>query len=343
MMKTLISFLFLLFIFTSAQTYAEPITKIAFGSCLNQAKPAPILTAIAESQPKAFIFLGDNAYIDSEDAEVFTSKYAQLAAMPEFQSLKNATDLYAIWDDHDYGINDGGVEFPAKEIARQAMMDFFEAPQNDIRRTRADGIYQSFWIEDQGKRIHLILPDLRWNREQLDRVTQEDYLKTRKPKHTGPFVINPDNQMLGETQWQWLEKALLEPADLIILGSSIQVIPEFTGWESWVNFPKDRERLLSLIKQHQLNKLILISGDRHLAEISKKPLTNKLSLREVTSSSLNKPYDGKSPNVYRVGERYGKENYGQIEIHWETAEVMMSIMDAQGKVVEQDSLTLTQH
>jgi alkaline phosphatase D len=39
----------------------------------------------------------------------------------------------AVWDDHDYGVNDGGGDFPAKEISRKAFLDFFNEPMASDR------------------------------------------------------------------------------------------------------------------------------------------------------------------------------------------------------------------
>ena len=41
-----------------------PLSRIAFGSCADQAKPQPIWDAILAYQPELFIFAGDNVYGD---------------------------------------------------------------------------------------------------------------------------------------------------------------------------------------------------------------------------------------------------------------------------------------
>ncbi len=92
--------------------------------------------------------------------------------------------------------------------------------------------------------------------------------------------------MLGEAQWQWFESELQKPSAIKIIGSSLQLLPEFTGWESWANFPSDRNRLLALIKKHQVNGVIIISGDTHWGEMSKITQDMDYPLWEVTSSGL---------------------------------------------------------
>jgi alkaline phosphatase D len=86
----------------------------------------------------------------------------------------------------------------------------------------------------------------------------------------GPYVPNPDpsKTILGEDQWRWLAEPLKVPAEVRLLVSSIQVVAEDHGWEKWMNFPHERERLFTLICDAGAEGLIVLSGDRHLAELS---------------------------------------------------------------------------
>ena len=74
--------------------------------------------------------------------------------------------------------------------------------------------------------------------------------------------------MLGEDQWRWLAEQLRVPAEVRLLVSSIQVVAEDHGWEKWMNFPHERERLFKLIRETGAEGVIILSGDRHLAELS---------------------------------------------------------------------------
>ena len=49
-----------------------------------------------------------------------------------YSKLRNTVDHLAIWDDHDYGINDGGGDFPHKAVAKELFLKFWKAPANDI-------------------------------------------------------------------------------------------------------------------------------------------------------------------------------------------------------------------
>ena len=55
--------------------------------------------------------------------------------------------------------------------------------------------------------------------------------------------------MLGAAQWAWLRAQLLQPAELRLIVSSVQVLAEGHGWEGWDNLPLERTKLLGLIDE----------------------------------------------------------------------------------------------
>lgn len=296
----------------------QVLTRIAFGSCLHQDKPQPIWDAILASEPELFIFLGDNIYGDSDDPAVLAAKYAQLAAQPGFQRLRERADILAIWDDHDYGRNDAGAEYPAREASRGLFMDFWQEPATSARRTQADGIYTSRSFGPPGRRVQVILPDLRWNRTPLRTVADAAALAARDAADMGPYepASASDASMLGEAQWRWLEAQFAEPAEVRIIGSSLQALATFTGWEAWANFPAERERLMTLLTAAHTSVNLIISGDVHWCEYSLLQLPATAPLAELTCSGLTETWSKISPNSLRVGAAHAVQNFGCIEIDW---------------------------
>ena len=69
---------------------------------------------------------------------VLKNKYQRLGAKPGFKALRAQTPIIAMWDDHDYGQNDAGKEYPHKEASRQIMLDFWEEPANSKLNIRID-------------------------------------------------------------------------------------------------------------------------------------------------------------------------------------------------------------
>ena len=320
------------------------IDKILFGSCSHQDKAMPILAAINQEQADLFVFLGDNIYGDTENMSQLADKYRRLGDIDGIKTLRKNTETIAIWDDHDYGENDAGAEYPEKEASRKLMLDFWQEPKNSARYTRKTGIYTSYMYGEAEQKVHVILPDLRWNRAPLNKVSTVDYLLKRKPNNMGPYSpSNVENaSMLGAEQWQWLEQELQKPSAIKIIASSLQLLPEFTGWESWANYPHDRKRLFALIKKYKVNGVLIISGDTHWGEMSKVSTAVDYPLWEVTSSGLTQEWKDVSPNKHRVGKPTSKVNYGEILINWqmENPSITLRLKNVDGAVFAEQVMRL---
>jgi alkaline phosphatase D len=324
----------------NAQQTTKSHFKIIFGSCLHQDKPQPIWQSIETEQADLLVLLGDNIYGDTKNMAVLEAKYKKQWLNPGMQKVLVKTPILGIWDDHDYGENDAGAEYPQKEASRQIMLDYFNEPKDSLRRTREDGIYTSYFVEYADVKVQIILPDLRWNRSALKSVSREEYLTHKAPQKLGPYLANVGESasMLGKEQWQWLEEELQKPADLRILGSSLQLLPEFSGWESWANFPNERQQLLTLLDTYNIDNLVIVSGDTHWSEFSKITQKNGKTLWDMTTSGLTEEWKSVSPNKHRVGQSYSKANYGVIELSGQ--QLLMSIKDVSGTTVMSQSIDL---
>lgn len=325
-------------------------TRIAFGSCAHQSKDQPIWDAILAAKPDLMILLGDNVYLDTRNVDDMKAKYAMLAAKPGFQRLRDAVPIVATWDDHDFGENDAGADYPMKHESRKLFCDFFGEAADSIRRSRPDGIYTDYLFGPQGQRLQIILPDLRWNRAPLKTIDMggQDYEHWAKARHAagqsvpGPYERQPEDEVsqLGESQWRWLEDRLAQPADLRILASSLQVVSDFPGWEAWINFTHDHQRLIQAIRAKRAQGLFCISGDTHYAELSRLDLNVPYPLWDFTSSGLTEVWPVLPPNARRVGEAYRSQNFGLIEIDWRAQAVTITIRDVSGGVRLEQTLRL---
>lgn len=313
------------------------LSRIAFGSCAHQDKPQPIWDRVDAFDPQLFLFLGDNIYGDTRDMAVLRAKYAKLAAKPGFQRLRRKTPCLAIWDDHDYGENDAGREYPMKQESKDIFLDFWMEPTASPRRSRA-GNYTSTIIGPEGRRVQIIMPDNRWFRSGLLGITEE-------PKDRGPYLVNSDPAatMLGAEQWDWLEAELKKPAELRIFASSTQVLADAPGYEAWINYQADHQRLLDLIDFADVNGLIMISGDTHYAELSRLAEGVSYPLYDLTSSGLTEVWHLLGPNRLRVGEGFMGQNYGRVLIDWEQRdpEIRLEVESVEGKIVIAQTLRLS--
>jgi alkaline phosphatase D len=86
------------------------------------------------------------------------------------QTMFANTPTIGIWDEHDFGENDAGSEYPQKEAFRQIILDYFNVHKDNLRRTRTYGIYTSHMLTQTNIKLQIILPDLRWNRSPLESV-----------------------------------------------------------------------------------------------------------------------------------------------------------------------------
>lgn len=344
-------------LFTSAiiaQAAEAPLERLLFGSCAKQDQPQPIWDAIVEAKPQRFVLLGDNIYGDSEDMDVLREKYALLGAQPGYMKLKRICPILATWDDHDYGKNDAGAEYKMRRESQQVFLDFFNVGPDDERRKR-DGVYSSTIIGPPGKRVQIVLLDARFFRSPLKKTTHK-----AEPGEgfRGVYSENTDADatMLGEEQWKWLEVELAKPAELRLLGSGVQFVANENGWETWGNFPKERELLLKLLRDKKVNGVVILSGDRHLAELSCLPASHAegigYPLYDVTSSSLNSPNKNMTKagvrfanelNAYRVGLTYFDVNHGAVLVDWNEPDpvVRLQVRDLKGGVVLQQRFPLS--
>jgi alkaline phosphatase D len=332
----------------------KPLSRIAFGSCAEQHRPQPIWDAVVAARPELFLFLGDNIYADTEDMEAFWAKYQLLGAQPGYQKLKETCPILATWDDHDLGANDAGGEYPKKKEAQKLFLDFFGVPEDSPRR-RQEGVYYSQVFGPKDQRVQIILIDTRYFRSKL----KTGFVSGEKGEgRHGKYAPNDDPAatVLGPKQWAWLEEQLHVPAELRILCSSVQAVADEHGSEMWGNFPRERQRLFELIRKTGAKGVVIVSGDRHLAEISRlAPETFGVGypIYDVTSSSLNTPSGNFTKagtrfaneiNSYRVGLTYFDTNFGFIDIDWTKTDpvVRLQVRDELGDVALQQRLTISQ-
>ncbi len=169
----------------SAAYCSDPLTRIAAGSCNRQDLPQPLWDSILKFKPQLWVWLGDNIYGDSDNMALLEEKWMEQKKNPGYRKLVDVCLIDGIWDDHDYGRNDAGSEYKWKSESQRLFLDFLDEPTASTRRTQS-GIYASRVFGPEGRRVCLILLDVRTHRV--------------APRTGG--------DILGEEQWVWLEKSL---------------------------------------------------------------------------------------------------------------------------------------
>ncbi|MDO1514232.1 alkaline phosphatase D family protein [Maribacter confluentis] len=302
---------------------------LAFGSCNKTELPNLLWDDIVDSKPNVWIWGGDNIYADTDDMSLLRAMYDAQQAVPGYSKLVNVTEVLGTWDDHDYGLNDGGLEYTSKDKSQQEFWNFMRVPMQSPLRTQKGVFRTKDFNMDQGS-IKIIILDTRYFRTPL--TPDHETKKRIKPNEYGIGTI------LGEGQWVWLENELLHSkADFNIIVSSIQFLSREHGFETWGNFPHEVDRLEQTIVKSKAKGVVLLSGDRHISEFSRKSLDGmEYPLIDFTSSGLTHTYRGFTgePNPYRVGKVIFTESFGLLNFNFKAKKIDFQIVGDGGVVLE---------
>ena len=304
----------LLLLLTTFSIHSQETYKIALGSCLHQDHPAPIWDAVKDNNIDSFFFLGDNIYGDVPSGLPWKLKRSYDKQKKVLPSWLMSKQIHVIWDDHDYGKNDGGGSYRFKEYAQDLYIDFWDIPDNDPRANR-EGIYYQQLQNINGLRVLFVGLDTRYFRSNI-KEKDDVYLPN----------LEPDATFLGDEQWEWLTDTLKQEHDLLILASSIQVLATEHRFEKWSNIPSERNKLLTLLESLD-SRVIVVSGDRHRAG-----LYQYNDITEITASSLNRPTYSEETDSLLLGKTYTENNFGLISIEKDIVEI--SVINVDNKTLE---------
>jgi alkaline phosphatase D len=316
-----------------------PLSRIALVSCIDQTEPQSIWRSVLQAQPELVVFAGDNVYASQQPwtRAQLDAAYAQQARNPDFVRLRRSVPALAIWDDHDYGVNDGGAEFPYKESSKAAFLDFWQVPPDSDRRRR-DGLYFAYTFGPPGQRMQVILLDTRWFRSSLKASPQRG---TPGMERYVPDA-DPSKTMLGDAQWRWLGLRLKEKADVRLVVSSIQVLAEGHGYERWGNLPLERQRLFDTVARSGAQGVIFASGDRHIGGLYKLDHGTPYPLLEITSSGVtHTARQNREPGPRRLGDPVTELHFGWVEIDWATHMLSLGLRGQNGQVLREHRVPLS--
>jgi len=316
---------------TTETTFQIPVKDsskitIAFGSCSDEDKAQPLWKDIIAEAPDLWIWLGDNIYGDTEDMKIMHGKYEMQKRNPGYKALMSSCPIIGTWDDHDYGVNDGGKDFIAKKESQQVFLDFLDTPKDDPIRNQ-EGVYDTYFLNHDLARVKVILLDCRYFRDSYEK-------ENKWP------IPNYGGSILGYDQWEWLDEELTKKdADVTIIATGIQVIAAEHRFEKWANFPNEKHRLFDTIIESEVENCFFISGDRHIGEISKEQHEN-FTFYDITSSSLTHGWKIRrdEPNKHRIGDIVYDINYGVLEIERKEDLTVRAFLKSKGQKTMASSL-----
>jgi alkaline phosphatase D len=294
--------------------------RVAFGSCprFQDDRVQPIWSAVRGLEPALFLWIGDNVYSDSLNPEVLQEEYRRQRDVAGLQPLLRSVPNLAIWDDHDYGLNNHDKSNPLKEAALTSFKRYWANPAYGL--PEVPGV---FFRYSYGRTDFFFLDGRYYRDPDMDPDT-------------------PQKTMLGEAQLRWL-KSELEASTAVF-----KVLVAGGGWhkgkgvgeDSWASFLNERNRIFDFIRDNEISGVVLLSGDSHVGELNVIPWSEKggYDLYDLGSSPLAQG----TPDSWlerrperRVRQVYFQgSNFGLVDFLFEPSpRLVYRVIDIQGRSV----------
>lgn len=216
--------------------------------------------------PLAYLALGDNVYIDTPKIQA-TQQYCyyRRQSRPEYRRLVASTPVFAIWDDHDFVVNDaeGGPAIDTPPWKRAVWRTF---RNNFVNPAYGGGEQQpGCWFGCSIADVDFFFLDGRYYRSHKDKT------------------------MLGPVQKAWLLHALGQSdATFKVLCCDVPMTPGIKpgSQDPWDGFPDEREEIFRFIQQQRIEGVFIIAADRHRSDAWKNIRQHGYPLYEFQSSKL---------------------------------------------------------
>ena len=277
-----------------------------------------IFEAINSKNPDIMLWMGDNIYLREADWDTKTGiyhRYTHSRSTKQLQPLLAKTQNFAIWDDHDFGPNDGDRSFYNKHITQQAFKDFWANKSYGLDVHQNEGTCSTFTWSD----ADFFLLDNRFFKSPNDRKTGE---KT----------------ILGKQQLEWLIDALASSkAAFKIIAIGGQVLNSSARFENYECYKDEKNYLLEQIKSNGIKGVLFLSGDRHFTELSKISISETQQIYDWTVSPLTSNIATtykEDTNIHRVEGSFFAENcFGTISFSGskESRQMKLTLFNKDGK------------
>ena len=257
------------FRFTTAPPLGAATTfRVAYGSCpkFQDDRVQPIWQVISGFEPDLFLWIGDNIYGDTLDPDILREEYRRQRDVHGLQPLLHNTPHLAVWDDHDFALNNHDRTNPIKFEALEVFKDYWANPSYGL--PDVPGV---FFTYSYGK-VDFFFLDGRFYRD------------------PDKAVDTPQKTMLGAAQFDWLGKKLAESEAVfkVIVSGSGWSKAKGEGGDSWAAFLHERDRLFDFVRDQGITGIVLISGDTHWGALNVIPWSDHggYDLYDLVSSPL---------------------------------------------------------
>jgi len=274
-----------------------------------------IFETMAKEKAAFNLWLGDNWYsreVDYGSEWGLNYRASVTRKLPVLKDLFKAMPQYAIWDDHDYGPNDGDKSYIFKNKSLEIFKNYWANPSYGDGK---DGIYTKISYVD----VDFFLMDDRWFRS------------NDKMSPTVDGKPNPSKRMWGEKQMEWLKNQLrnsLANFKVIVTGS--QTLNIASPFDCLQSYPIEFNELMDFLKAEKINGVLFFTGDRHHSEVIKYERPGTYTLYDVTSSPLTSGVGKVSGNEVNnparmPGTLVEKQNYTRVTVSGAPRERVMKI------------------
>ncbi len=225
--------------------------------------------AIRSHAPQAFLFLGDNVYIDmpGEPNGIHYYTYYRRQSRAEFRRLVATTSVYAIWDDHDCATDDVWMG-PYRDRPAWKLPAWRHFRQNWVNPGYGSEEWPGTWFDFSIGDVDFFMLDGRFYR-------------------TNPFAESAT--MLGPAQKQWLfERVKQSSATFKVLVSPVPWAFDTKGdaVDTWNGFRRERTEIFDFLAENEIEGVFLLSADRHRSDARRIERPNGYPLYEFESSRL---------------------------------------------------------
>jgi len=240
-----------------------------------------IWDVISSHKPSAFLFMGDNVYINMPEQPngVHFYTYYRRQARPEFRRLVASSAAYAIWDDHDCSTDDVWMgPYKDKPVWKLPLFEVFR--QNWNNPGYGDAEWPGCWFKFEIADVDFFMLDGRFYR-------------------TNPYLENPT--MLGPIQKKWLlENLKKSQAKIKVIASPVpwSLASKGEARDTWNGFKEERKEIFDFLAANEISGVILLSADRHRSDAWKIEHPGIYPLYEFSSSRLtNQHFHELMPNA----------------------------------------------
>lgn len=221
--------------------------RAAFGSCARlQIDTEQRIFSVAQAlEPDLMFFLGDNIYADSTAPEALADLYRRQREIERVKPFIRSVPSLAIWDDHDFAINDSDRTNPIREQALTIFKQYWANPSGGLPNT--PGIFFKYAYGG----VDFFFLDGRYYRD------------------PGDVADGPGKTMLGAEQKAWLKdelRASRAPFKVLVSGGGFSKA-ERNG-DSWAVYQHERDELFDFVRDNRIEGVFGISGDSHMGELN---------------------------------------------------------------------------